>query len=731
MTFQLGKRRVVRWAVRGGAAAWCLAAAAALAAEEQGLDRYLPFDKPSVEALRRHDNRLVLGHHHIFPPGFNEVDWNDYYTRNWVNPRGTEGAHDHAPYGGYMRQRPVPIPVREAENWKFLNNVDDVKLAVAMGLDGFIVNLVSPAGDAHWRWKQAVSVIEAAYAADPEFKIIVGADCVCAYREPDAGMLVDLVKALQAFPNILRLDGKLVLSAWGAQRHPGAYWREVLDAIRGAGLEVAFIPCTHGFWIETDNGKTWLENNAGLCDGLMDSAVSCSYEQARDCHGTAEHVKALGIDRWVETIRAQDLRHSVSWDAANTRLLRETWDIAIRELGPRDWAQLFTWNDFKESAIRPATGSQYAFYDLCAYYITWFKTGTQPDITRDVLYYCHRTQSLGAEIDPTWKDAPSRVISGSSRRPAQPFDEIELLAFLTAPGELQISVGAAAGRRAAEAGITSFTIPVAEGTPEFKLVRDGSTAIHMRSKWTVSNEIIYDNHLYYAGSSTRERNLLRHPAAEALRERLVVEWHGNETYGVYARDGSGHGHHARFTRFSDIRHAAGVHGNAVWFAPPNDGARYICTAPAPALHLPEFTACLWVHALGSVKGRLLEGGAVRTDWLLDAADGALRFRVVDGTSAVTVTAPGPLPADRWSHVAVSRGASELRLYIDGRRVASGAVPAGARPPPPGPRRLMAGAGYEGALDEVHLYRGVLDEAAIGAVRDATGPLPGGQAGQPL
>jgi hypothetical protein len=51
-------------------------------------------------------------------------------------------------------------------------------------------------------------------------------------------------------------------------------------------------------------------------------------------------------------------------------------------------------------------------------------------------------------------------------------DKIELLAFLTAPGVLKITIGGQVYTRDAPAGITSFMIPTQPGTPLFALSRD-------------------------------------------------------------------------------------------------------------------------------------------------------------------------------------------------------------------------------------------------------------------
>jgi hypothetical protein len=58
-----------------------------------------------------------------------------------------------------------------------------------------------------------------------------------------------------------------------------------------------------------------------------------------------------------------------------------------------------------------------------------------------------------------------------------PEDNIELVAFLTAPGTLKISVGTQESVQSAPAGITSFKVPSQPGVPTFSLLRNGSSVL--------------------------------------------------------------------------------------------------------------------------------------------------------------------------------------------------------------------------------------------------------------
>ena len=134
---------------------------------------------------------------------------------------------------------------------------------------------------------------------------------------------------------------------------------------------------------------------------------------------------------------------------------------------------MVTWSDFSESSeVEPYTDATLrtdigtGFYDLNAFYATWFLSGKQPVITHDVLYFFYRREPTNA-ASPA-QPAPNKVMNSS------PEDNIELLAFLSAPGELKIAIGGQNSTQSAPAGITSFKVHTAPGTPVFSLSRNGA-----------------------------------------------------------------------------------------------------------------------------------------------------------------------------------------------------------------------------------------------------------------
>ena len=138
---------------------------------------------------------------------------------------------------------------------------------------------------------------------------------------------------------------------------------------------------------------------------------------------------------------------------------------------------------------------------LNAYYTQWFKTGKQPAIVRDTLYYFYRKNRT--DVDP------GKGVTWSFRRDgATAANDIELLAFLAAPGTLRITVAGKVHEMAAPRGITSFKVPMPKDTafvPEFALLRGGKPVVAKPGHFAVLDKVEYPNMLYGSGVIAPER----------------------------------------------------------------------------------------------------------------------------------------------------------------------------------------------------------------------------------
>ncbi|MEI6421709.1 MAG: endo-1,3-alpha-glucanase family glycosylhydrolase, partial [Lentisphaerota bacterium] len=148
-----------------------------------------------------------------------------------------------------------------------------------------------------------------------------------------------------------------------------------------------------------------------------------------------------------------------------------------------NWAFIYTWSDYTEHAMAPSTFIGFVPYDLNTYYSQWFKTGCQPKIVRDTLYYFYRRNH--SDVDP------GKGVKWSFRG-SNPKNEIELLAFLTAPGALSIQIDGQVYEKEAPAGIVSFKVPLPKDktfVPEFSLRRNGDTVLAGKGRYTVLGKV--------------------------------------------------------------------------------------------------------------------------------------------------------------------------------------------------------------------------------------------------
>ena len=425
----------------------------------------LPFSMPSADTLFA-SNRKVFGHY--FYPFPLSIDNNppdvDYYNRNYLLQAGEHGAHWDA--GGYLRSRPLGVADSGSPNWQVENQEKEIRMAMAAGITGFTVDVLGPN-----QWDagtQLQNLLLAATAVDSRFKIVVMPDLSA--LGPDAGVVDAIIESVASSPAAYHLpDGRLVVTSFDASLGSIAFWNQVFNDVSDAGIRVAFIPTFLG---GTGSYDDFEPISYGLSSWGTATPVSSASEvtEPLQAHDAGE-ISMLPVDP--QQYRPKDLSY---WEAGNSAAFRTSWQAAID--GGADWVQLVTWSDFSESSqVEPATDLTLAtdigtgFYDLNAYYAAWFLTGQAPTLTHDVIYYFYRREPTNA-ASPA-QAAPTHLAVGGGTT----VDNIELVGALTAPGTLQITINGQTFTQDVPAGLTSFTIPLQPGRPQFALRRDGGEVI--------------------------------------------------------------------------------------------------------------------------------------------------------------------------------------------------------------------------------------------------------------
>lgn len=458
----------------------------ARAAEKQPSTPQWPFDRLPEETLRAMKKKVFAHYFSQFPISIDDRDpANDYYQKGYLHPDGENGKH--RAYGHFINQRPIPRLPRRVPDWWELDRYDEVRMAAETGMDGFAYNILSTQGS---HWNAFLNLMKQVNKYGKEFKILVMPDMTAEFRGHPERMVPAILK-IAGDPSLFRIDGKLVLAPYNAYVQSPEWWKQQIAELKKNGVDVLLIPGFQGWW-------KYLKDYKDFSIGFFDWGTSTLDEQVRYRRKALAETPQYG-KFFMAPVRPQDCRPRAGWsgESRGSELFREMWKTAMDYNA--GMVQLITWSDYSEgSEIEPSTGTRWAFYDLTAFYTSWFKTGRQPKIVRDAIYYFHRTQSVGAKHDPAKQKKAFRVNGPKA------YDEIELLGFLKEPGTLRITLNGKVHEKAFPAGIHKFAIPLEEGRPEFALVRNGKEQIKLKGNWNISNKITYSNLLYHADGGTAE-----------------------------------------------------------------------------------------------------------------------------------------------------------------------------------------------------------------------------------
>lgn len=446
-----------------------------------------PFDRRAPEELRKMERKVFAHYFSQFPISIDDGNPDgDYYAKGYLSPDGENGIH--RPYGRFINQRPLPRLPRLVPDWHELDVYDEVRMAAETGMDGFAYNILTTTGS---HWERLLTLMKQVNKYGKGFKILIMPDMTAEFSEHPERMVPALLK-IAGDPSLYRDgSGKLVIAPYNAYAQPPQWWKERLAELKSHGVDVVFMPGFQGWW-------KYLKDYRELCWGFFDWGTSALDEQLGWRRQALRETDRYG-KVFMAPVRPQDCRPraGMAGEAHNSELFRAMWQTAIDYNA--GWVQLVTWSDYSEGTeIAPSTGTRWAFYDLTAYYTSYFKTGKPPKIERDAIYWFHRRQHTDAPYDKTQQTrGPFRIVG-------TPHNEIELLGFLKAPGTLRITLNGKVHEQAFPAGMHSFKIPLECGRPEFSLVRDGRELIRLTGHQEIVRSNPYQDMLYYADGGTAE-----------------------------------------------------------------------------------------------------------------------------------------------------------------------------------------------------------------------------------
>lgn len=474
----------------------------------------LPFDLPPSATLRTTGGKVFA---HYWPPMPLSIDNKDaatdptaYYARyNNPNPNSPAGGTAYpagaAAYGGYLRDQPIALPpgpttvVNNVPQWRIDNAKEEVRRAIAGGLDGFALDLiVFPGGSDTNQIATARALCTAAPLVDPDFKILLMLDMNGAWAsygyidETGAATFINEL-ADRADSCAYTQNGKLVISTFKADAKAPAFYTSLFAKIQAqSGRQVTFIA---DFLNDTAANES---SFASVCDGMGFWGDRDPTNTNRTNDARVDRIQALGKQVFYP-VSIQDERPSqhIFDEALNTGQLRASWAIA-RNQGV-ELVQIPTWNDYTEGAmISPTKKRGWGFLDLNAYFLAWYKMGLPPAIVRDTVYVTHRTQLAAATPTSPYQTVLMTQRSGSTLR-----DDVEAVAFLTAPAAVRITTGGVTNSFDGVAGMNVFETPVRVGTVRVSVVRDGVVATAVTSPNEVVAAPYVQDEQYVIASSRR------------------------------------------------------------------------------------------------------------------------------------------------------------------------------------------------------------------------------------
>src|SRR5580698_11005923 len=362
----------------------------------------------------------------------------------------------------------------------------EIREAQAMGIDGFALNAGGWLNQTYYV-RYAAQMFEAAVRLNSGFKLMFSADMCCGNGIAD---VEDMMRRFAGNPRFaavyFRYRGADVLTTFAGEKLGVAAWQQIrndlatganpssqveptaFSAVAGppsnAPIRIFLVPAffwggelpslssiQQGFveWQSTLDGFFyWGIAGVPGSGGAFDQTPS-SHHYATVFHRAGKlYMAPICLQFW----GANADRYYEYGGAAGMRAL---WMDAINATHP-EWVEIITWNDFIEgSYVSPiddpnrypganflnSTGvplgtlgyfhSHSAATALIPYFIQWYKTGIEPRIPQDAVYYFYRTQTLA--------DNPRTPPVAHQYGPVA--DMIYVTANLTAAATLRVTSG--------------------------------------------------------------------------------------------------------------------------------------------------------------------------------------------------------------------------------------------------------------------------------------------------
>ncbi len=421
----------------------------------------------------------------------------------------------------------------------------EIRQAQALGIDGFALNAGGWLREPHYI-RYAAEMFEAAVRLHSGFRLMFSADFCCGNGAADAE---DMMRRFAGNPRYAQVyfqqDGRFVLTTFAGDKLGADAWRRIReDLLTGAHpstaaepgvlpelsappanapLPVFLVPAffwggelpqknaiQQGFdqWRSVIDGSFFwgIAGVPGSGDALDQLPGSEAY--ASVVHGGGKlYMAPICLQFWGSNANRY-------YEYSGGEGMRRMWMDAMEVTHPQ-WVEIITWNDFVEGSyispiddpnrygaaadvgaagVPPGTLGHFHSHAgaaaLTRFYIEWYKTGREPAIRQDAVYWFYRTQSAGY-------DAGAPQVAHKYGPVA---DRVYVTANLTAPATLRVRIGEKTSSLELPAGSTDVSVPFAPGaTPEFTLLRGRHTLLQGSGSDPIQAHPAYNNYYYSTG----------------------------------------------------------------------------------------------------------------------------------------------------------------------------------------------------------------------------------------
>jgi glucan endo-1,3-alpha-glucosidase len=404
----------------------------------------------------------------------------------------------------------------------------DIKDAQAMGIDGFALN----SGDWNKNYQQNVErIFQAASELGTDFKLFMSPDGCCGMPHTE---ILEMVRSYINHPNYFKYSNRPFLSGWitGTGLKTKDFWNNaMLRPLKKEGHNVYFVPFVYpsgysstpvyGKLIEdySSRWKYFLDGYfyfgaTGLPEYSQPSILNSAEKCAKVFHDSSRTYMAPVTPYYWGEKQKNDGRRYFEFHGGEG--IAAQWKSII-EIQKPEWVELVTWNDWGEGtyfspmddinkywpfAGHPKPGfykTHKGFAELNKYYIEWYKSGQQPPIRSDNIYFFYRTHPKDAV-------APDDLKGPVKKRIGEVQDEIFVTTILTAPAKLLVISGDVEKKYDVPAGIQHTRIPFNTGSQYFEISRKGKRVIYERGEDISSNITEYNFNVYSGSSSGRIYN---------------------------------------------------------------------------------------------------------------------------------------------------------------------------------------------------------------------------------